>query len=85
MRLRSRHELIACMERRHVSVRQLARWVSCHPSMIGHLRSGLLSSCSNELAVRIEQALDVDPGTLFELPSDGRQASSVTCDGGRWC
>jgi hypothetical protein len=45
--------------------------------MIGHLRSGLLTSCSTQLAVRIEKALDVDPGTLFELPSDGRAASSV--------
>jgi plasmid maintenance system antidote protein VapI len=83
MRLRSRHDLIACMEQRHVSVRELARWVACHPSMIGHLRSGLLSSCSTQLAVRIEKALGVDPGTLFELPSDDQPASSVTSDSGR--
>jgi len=84
MRLRSRHEFIACMEQRHVSVRELARWVACHPSMIGHLRSGLLSSCSNDLAMRIEKALGVEPGTLFELPSEGRSPSIVPSNDGRW-
>ena len=83
MRLRSRGELIARMEQRNVSVRELARWAACHPSMIGHLRSGLLGSCSSRLAARIEKALDVEPGTLFEHPAVPPTRSSVSPDEGR--
>ena len=80
MRLRNRHELIARMEERDVSVRELARWAACHPSMIGHLRTGLLSSCTPKLAARIEKALGVQPGTLFEHPAPTRTSSNVQRD-----
>ena len=33
--------------------------------MIGHLLSGHKTSCTPELAVRIEKALRVQPGSLF--------------------
>ena len=85
MRLRNRHELIARMEQRGLSVRELARWAACHPSMIGHLRTGLLSSCTPKLAARIEKALDVEPGTLFVEASAEDAASIVShTDGRRW-
>lgn len=83
MRLRDRQQLIARMEQRHLSVRELARWAACHPSMIGHLRTGQLSSCSPKLAARIEKALAVEPGTLFEPPVGVPPTSSVPPDGGR--
>lgn len=78
MRLRNRHELISRMEQRGLSVRELARWAACHPSMIGHLRTGLLSSCTPKLAARIEKALDVEPGTLFVETAAEDQPSIVS-------
>ena len=83
MRLRNRYELIARMEQRGLSVRELARWAACHPSMIGHLRTGVLSSCTPKLAARIEKALDVEPGTLFVEDRADRRASIVSHAGGR--
>jgi lambda repressor-like predicted transcriptional regulator len=84
MRLRNRHELIARMEERDVSVRELARWAACHPSMIGHLRTGLLTSCTPKLAARIEKALGVEPGTLFEAPPKRSSSAPQRTEGRRW-
>jgi helix-turn-helix protein len=77
MRLRDRYELIAYMEQRSLSVRELARWAHCHPSTIGHLRTGHMTTCSARLAARIEKALGVEPGRLFE-PKTMTSSSSVT-------
>lgn len=85
MRLRSRYDLIALMIQRGISVRELAHWAHCHPSMIGHLRSGHLSTCTPMLAARIEKALAVEPGRLFDpkVVSSMPGASSVASDTGR--
>lgn len=76
MRLRDRYDLIAYMELRNLSVRELAHWAHCHPSTIGHLRTGYMKTCKPILAARIEKALGVEPGLLFE-PKTMTSSSSV--------
>lgn len=66
MRLKSRYELIALMTQRGLSCAKLARWAECSKSMIGHLRSGQIDTCTPALAARIEHALGCQPGALFE-------------------
>jgi DNA-binding Xre family transcriptional regulator len=66
MRLKSRYDLIALMTQRGLSCAKLARWADCSKSMIGHLRSGQIDTCTPALAARIEHALGCKPGELFE-------------------
>lgn len=65
MRLRDRHLLRAAIASQHYTVRDTAALSRCSTAMIGHLLSGYKTSCSPELAVRIEKALRVQPGALF--------------------
>ncbi len=66
MKLRDRNMLKAAMAQQHYTIRETAALAKCSPQMIGHLRAGTKTSCSPELAVRIEKALRVSPGALFE-------------------
>lgn len=56
-----------------MNVRQLAQ--ACgresYRSAVGHLHSGHRASCSPHLARRIEEALRLFPGALFELRMSG--------------
>jgi ribosome-binding protein aMBF1 (putative translation factor) len=47
------------------SNRSLASRVSCHHSMISHLRSGRKRTCTVALASSLEEALGFQPGSLF--------------------
>lgn len=79
MLLKDRYQLIAFMTQRGLSVRELAHWSHCHPSTIGHLRTGHMKTCTPQLAARIEKALALEPGRLFEpktLPSSSSVASN---------
>jgi hypothetical protein len=65
MRLRDRHMLRAAIAGQHYTIRDTAALSRCSPAFMGHLLSGYKTSCSPELAVRIEKALRVAPGSLF--------------------
>lgn len=68
MRLKSRERLVKAMEMQKLSVRALAAecGLTSH-SMIQQLRSGARNSCTPALAVRIAQALQVQPEFLFQI------------------
>jgi hypothetical protein len=66
MRLRSRHALIAAMAAQHFTLKDVGLLAGCDSSMIGHLKTGHCETCTPALAVRIEKALRVPPGALFE-------------------
>ena len=51
---------------REVSVRELADAVGCHPSKIGHLRSGERSTATHDEALAIAKRLGVDLLVLWE-------------------
>ena len=51
---------------REVSVRELADAVGCHPSKIGHLRSGERETATHEEALAIAKRLGVDLLVLWE-------------------
>lgn len=76
-RVKSDRDLRTAMKYAHYNVRSLA--AACgNPrfrSTIGHLHSGVRSTCSVHLAGRIEEACHVFPGALFVL--EGRSGSSV--------
>lgn len=69
LRLRSRQILRDAMNYRRMTVRELS--LACgresYRSRLGHLHSGARSTCSAHLARRIEEALNMPPGSLFEL------------------
>jgi plasmid maintenance system antidote protein VapI len=66
MQLRDRNRLAAAMASKHYNATDLARLIPCHRSYIGHLLTGERKSCSPKMAVKIERALHVEPGWLFE-------------------
>ncbi|MER7801189.1 helix-turn-helix domain-containing protein [Streptomyces parvulus] len=51
---------------REVSVRDLAQAAGCHPSKIGHLRSGERSTATHDEALAIARRLGVDLLVLWE-------------------
>lgn len=57
--------LAASMARKGISIRGLAALLGVSHQLIGHLRSGKRHTVTHHNAVRIEDALDVDRGTLF--------------------
>lgn len=67
--LRSRQILRGAMDYHRLTVRELS--VACgnpkHRSIIGHLHSGARDRCPPFLARRIEEALCMPPGSVFEL------------------
>lgn len=70
MVLVSPDRLVMLMERtgdgRDVSVRELAEAAGCHPSKIGHLRSGERETATYEEALAIAKRLGVDLLVLWE-------------------
>ncbi|WP_078950827.1 helix-turn-helix domain-containing protein [Streptomyces viridochromogenes] len=62
--------LVQLMERtgdgRSVSVRELADAAGCHPSKIGHLRTGERETATQDEAVAIAKRLGVDLLVLWE-------------------
>lgn len=66
MKLRSKEILIAFMDDKDFSTKRLAIYSECSKSMIGHLRSGHKKSCTDKLAYRIAEALDVPWAALFD-------------------
>jgi hypothetical protein len=57
-----------------VSNTKLGVLANCDPSMVSRLRTGQRPTCSPELAARIERALGVRPGELFELRVQSKSA-----------
>ena len=57
------------MDFNRINIRQLADACgrSSYRSTIGHLHSGARNTCSAHLGRRIEEALRLYPGALFEL------------------
>ncbi|MFE6634731.1 hypothetical protein RKD37_001704 [Streptomyces ambofaciens] len=62
--------LVRLMERtgdgRSVSVRELARVAGCHPSKIGHLRTGERETAEQDEAAAIAKRLGVDLLVLWQ-------------------
>ncbi|WP_233534611.1 helix-turn-helix domain-containing protein [Streptomyces murinus] len=70
---------------REVSVRDLADAAGCHPSKIGHLRSGERRTATNDEALAIAKRLGVDllvlwehTGRTVEAPTEPQHILAVT-------
>lgn len=60
------HKLLAAwMDRRDISIRQLAAEIGIHFTTLGALHSGRTTGCSAATGRLIEDALDCPRGTLF--------------------
>lgn len=66
MKLRSKEILDAFMANKGFSNGRLAQYAGCSRAFIGHLRTGLKTSCTPKLAEAIAEALDVPLVALFE-------------------
>jgi hypothetical protein len=68
------------MTARRMTVRELS--VACgrdsYKSTVGNLRSGFRTSCSPHMAGRIELALGLYPGAIFELSVPGSTSATAT-------
>ncbi len=77
VRLRSRQALRDAMNFNRINIRELS--LACgretYRSTIGHLHSGARTTCSAHLGRRIEEALRLYPGALFDL-----RVSDVSAD-----
>jgi transcriptional regulator with XRE-family HTH domain len=75
MNLTSAGMLRELMEARSFDQARLARYAGCSQSFISQLLRGKKSSCSQELAVAISEALSVPASVLF-VPSDSTDGRS---------
>jgi DNA-binding Xre family transcriptional regulator len=76
--LRNRRALETAMKNRDLSGRELSVAVKTSPQNMSKLRRGISHHCHVDLARRIERALRVEPGTLFEYdPADAAAAVSA--------
>lgn len=66
MKLRSAEVLRAFMRQKNFSMQRLATYSGCSKSFIGFLANGDKNSCTEALAKRIAEALDVPLDVLFE-------------------
>lgn len=67
MRLKDRRMLRQYMDYRGLrTVRELATAAGISHSTVGHLHSGVRSTCKPETASAIERALGAPPGLLFD-------------------
>ncbi len=66
--------LDAHMTVQRLSNSKLGLLAGCDASMVSRLRTGSRPTCSPELAARIERALNVRPGSLFDLRMDRKTA-----------
>lgn len=81
MKLKDKELLTAYMRHTDFSQARLARAVGTSRQFIHMLASGEKSSCSEKVGSRIEQALNVPPGTLFlrqVSPNKGQRVASRT-------
>lgn len=80
-RLVSKDRLREVMNLRGVGMGILAGQAGCSRSFVSHLRAGRKTRCSDKLAVRIVEALDVDTDVLFadlEASSECRTSNRST-------
>jgi transcriptional regulator with XRE-family HTH domain len=66
MRLKSPEILQAFMNQKKFSMGRLATYSRCSKGFISHLLAGRKTSCTEELAKRIAEALDVPLVALFD-------------------
>lgn len=66
MKLRSADVLRAFMKQKNFSMQRLATYSGCSKSFIGFLANGDKTSCTEPLAKKIAEALDVPLDVLFE-------------------
>ena len=66
MQLRSREDLIICLEATGMSERQLARVAGLSHATVNHLITGRRTGCTLATARAIETALGIGAGTLFD-------------------
>lgn len=81
MKLRDPDLLVAHMKHRDFSQARLARAAGCSRQFIHLLATGRKKSCSERVADRIEQALDVPETTLFlrmKSPVQGHAVKRAT-------
>lgn len=78
-RLRSQQALRDAIDFNRLNIRELsdACGKPSYRSTIGHLHSGSRTTCSPHLARRIEEALRLYPGALFELQVSTGSADTV--------
>lgn len=80
LRLRSRQILRDAMSYRRMTVRELS--LACgresYRSTLGHLHSGARSTCGPHLARRIEESLNMPPGSMFEPAICSSNSEPVT-------
>jgi hypothetical protein len=67
MRLKDRHLLLKYMEAGDFTQARLGRYAGCSRQFIHMLISGERTTCTREIGTRIEEAMRVLPGTLFEV------------------
>ena len=80
MRLQSGATLQALIEQRGLNQSRLAEAAGCSRSFINGLCSGQRRSCTDELAARIAEVVQVPVGVLFaptESPGSGYSVSKV--------
>lgn len=84
-RLRHPRALQDAMAARRMTVRELS--VACgrdsYKSTIGNLRSGFRTTCGPHLAGRIEVALALYPGALFDLSVPSSTSATATAQTAR--
>lgn len=78
MRLRNPKLLADYMAAGDFSQARLARYVGCSRQFIHLLLTGQRSTCTVEVARRIEEAMRVLPGTLFEASMSTQREQVAT-------
>ena len=63
------------IRRRGLNGRKLARLAGTSQPTISRLASGVQKKCRGDLGLRIEEALGVEPGTLFKHPARSTDAN----------
>jgi transcriptional regulator with XRE-family HTH domain len=67
MKLWSSATLVELMRsKNNMQTQRLAHYAKCSPAMVSHLRSGRKTSCSDDLAEAIAEALGVPTSALFD-------------------
>lgn len=80
MRLTSAELLRGYMKRHDFSGARLGRYAECSRQFVAQLLNGQVTTCTPELARRIEEALQVLPGTLFVDPKSTQTRHAVARD-----
>lgn len=76
VRLQSGHTLRALISQRGLNQSRLAAAADCSPSFVNALCAGTKTSCSDGLAARIAQALEVPTHILF-MPTESRDTGQT--------